>query len=43
MLSAKNGSTFSASFATVIGAPVGIVTASFNLAFSVSIGIVKKL
>ena len=31
-----------ASFATVIGAPVGIVSASFNLAFFISKGIVKK-
>ena len=27
----------------VIGAPVGIVSASFSLAFSISTGIVKKL
>ena len=31
------------SVATVIGAPVGIVSASFNLAFSISTGIIKKL
>ena len=31
-----------ASFATVIGAPVGMVSASFSLAFSISTGIVKK-
>ena len=31
-----------ASFATVIGAPVGIVSASFSLAFFISTGIVKK-
>ena len=32
-----------ASFATVIGAPVGIASAIFSLAFSISTGIVKKL
>ena len=32
-----------ASLATVIGAPVGILSASFNLAFSISTGIIKKL
>ena len=32
-----------ASFATVTGAPVGIVSASFSLAFSISTGLVKKL
>ena len=32
-----------ASFSTVIGAPVGIASASFSLAFSMSTGIVKKL
>ena len=31
------------SFATFIGAPVRIVSASFSLAFLTSIGIVKKL
>ena len=31
------------SFATVIGAPVGIASPNFSLAFSFSIGIVKKL
>ena len=29
--------------ATVTGAPVGIVSATFNLAFSIFIGIVRKL
>ena len=33
---------FVASFTTVIGAPVGITSASFSLAFSVCTGIVKK-
>ena len=37
------GSIYIASFATVIGAPVGIASASFILAFSISTGIVKKL
>ena len=31
------------SYATVIGAPVGMGSASFSLAYSVSTGIVKKL
>ena len=30
-------------FATVIGAPVGIASTSFSLAFSIFTGIVKKL
>ena len=37
------GSIYIASFATVIGAPVGIASASFSLSFSISTGIVKKL
>ena len=32
-----------ASFATIIGAPVGIVSASFILSFSISTGTIKKL
>ena len=32
-----------ASFACVIGAPVGIASASFSFAFSISTGIIKKL
>ena len=36
------GSTSIASFATVIGATVGIVSASFRLAFSISTGTVKR-
>ena len=32
-----------ASFATVTGAPVGITSASFSLAFSICTGILKKL
>ena len=43
VLSVTTGSISIASFATVIGAPVGIVSASFNLAFSISTGIMKKL
>ena len=43
LLSAARGSISIASFATVIGAPVGIASASSSLAFSVSTGIVKKL
>ena len=42
-LSVTTGSISIASFATVIGAPVGIVSASFSLTFSISTGIVKKL
>ena len=41
-LSITTGSISIASFTTVIGAPVGIVSASFSLAFSISKGIVKK-
>ena len=43
VLFAPTGSICIASFATVIGAPVGIVNASFSLAFSIFIGIVKNL
>ena len=43
VLSVTTGSISVASFATTIGAPVGIVSASFSLAFSISTGIVKKL
>ena len=43
VLSVSTGSISIASFATVIEAPVGIVNASFSLAFSVSTGIPKKL
>ena len=32
-----------ASFATIIGAPIGITSASFSLAFSLCTGLVKKL
>ena len=43
VLSVTTGSISIASFATVIGAPVGIASASFSLAFSISTGIIKKL
>ena len=42
-LSVTSSSISNASFATVIGAPLGIVSASFGLAFSMSSGIVKKI
>ena len=42
-LSATSGSISITLFATVIGAPVGIESASFSLAFLISAGIVKKL
>ena len=43
VLSITTGSVSVASFATVIGAPVGVVSASFSLVFSISTGIMKKL
>ena len=43
VLSITTGSISIASFPTVIGAPVGIVSASFSLAFSISTGILKQL
>ena len=43
VLSVTSGSISITSFATVIGAPAGIASASFSLTFSVSTGIVKKL
>ena len=42
VLPATNGSISITSFGTVIGAPVGIASASFSFAFSVTTGIVKK-
>ena len=42
VLSVTSGSISIASFTTVIGALVGIASASFSLAFSLSTGIVKK-
>ena len=43
VLSIRTGSISVASFVTVIGAPVGIVSASFSLAFLISTRIIKKL
>ena len=43
VLSVTTGIISIASFATVTGAPVGMASASFSLAFSISTGIVKKL
>ena len=43
VLSVTTGSISIVSFANVIGAPVGIVSASFSLAFSMSTGIIKNL
>ena len=42
-MSITTGSVSIASFATVVGAPLGIVSASFSLAFSISTELVKKL
>ena len=38
-----NGSVSIASFATVIGVPIGITSASLSPAFSLCTGLVKKL
>ena len=43
VLSITTGSISIASFSTVVGAPVGIISASFTLEFSISTGIIKKL
>ena len=43
VLSATSGSVSIASFATVIGTPVGVVSANLSLTFSLSTGLVKKL
>ena len=43
VLSVTTGSISFESFATVIGAPVGVVSANFCLGFSISTGIVKIL
>ena len=43
VLSVTTGSISIASFATVVGAPVGMRSVSFSLAFSITTGIVKKL
>ena len=43
LLSATSGGVSFPSFATVIGAPVGIASESSSLAFSISTGIVKNV
>ena len=43
VLSVTNGVVSIISFTSIIGAPVGIASASFTLIFSVTTGIVKKL
>ena len=43
VLSATTGGISIISFATTIGAPVGIASASFTLIFSITTGIIKKL
>ena len=43
VLSSTSGGVSIISFATVIGAPVGIASASFNLIFSLTTGLIKKL
>ena len=43
VLSVTTGSISIVSFEALIGAPVGIVSASFSFAFSLFTGIVKKL
>ena len=43
VLSVTSGSVAIASFATVIGIPIGIASASLSLAFSLCTGLVKKL
>ena len=41
--SVTSGGVFIASFATAVGAPIGITSASLSLAFSLCTGLVKKL
>ena len=43
VLSATSGGISITSFVIVIGAPVGIASASFSLMFSLTTGIMKKL
>ena len=43
VLSATSGSISIAPFATAIGTPVGIASASLSLPFSLSTGLVKKI
>ena len=42
VLSITTGSISIASFAAIIGAPVGIMSTTCSLAFSVTVGFVKK-
>ena len=41
-LSVATGSISTASFSTVIGAPVGMMSTSLSIAFSIATGFVKK-
>ena len=43
VLNATTGGVSIYSFASVIGSPVGITSASFTLVFSLATGIIKKL
>ena len=43
VLSVTTGSISIASFANIIGAPVGIISANVSLEFSISTGIIKKI
>ena len=43
VLSVTSGGVSIVSFATAIGAPIGITSASFSLAFSLCTGLVKRL
>ena len=43
VLSVTSGSISSASFATVIGIPIGIASSSLSFAFSLCTGLVKKI
>ena len=43
VLSVTSGGVYIASFATVIGAPIGITSSSLSLAFSLCTGLVKKV
>ena len=43
VLSVTNGGVSITSFTSIVGAPIGIASASLNLFFSLTTGIVKKL
>ena len=43
VLSARNSGVSIISFASIVGAPVGIASASLTLIFSLTTGIVKKI